>query len=266
LPIGYAGIEQHPIVDPLNKSNLCGESELMSEQLWRFMGLVGIVATLASCSRAPIASTTSTQVAVNNTPTPLPAPKEVWMTEFQQINGTPYLYAPIYVAAQEQRSIIKQIKSGSYEDRKGDEYGADIRNYMFVHRDNLSASKLLTNNSSRLISLEQIGESAPPDKSSSDPMRTNGIKTVKSLWHVRVLADTNGDKILNDLDRKQIGISDVSGANYTEVIKDIDKILLVYPKSIDRRLVIYTSGNKRFVANIEIPTRQVTIKELPALK
>jgi hypothetical protein len=238
----------------------------MSKQLWKLMSVVGIVATLASCSRAPVASTSSPQVAVNNPPTPLPVPKEFWMTEFKQINGTPYLYAPIYVATEEQRSIIKQIKSGSYENRKWDEYGADIRNYMFVHRDNLSASKLLTDNSSRLLSLEQIGETALPDKSNPESMRTNWIKTVKSLWHVRAIADTNGDKILNDLDRKQIGISDVSGANYTEVIKDIDKILLVYPKGIDRRLVIYTSGDKRFVANIDIPTRQVTIKELPALK
>ncbi|WP_310483297.1 hypothetical protein [Chamaesiphon sp. VAR_48_metabat_403] len=240
----------------------------MSEQLWKLVGVIGVVAALASCNSKtiPIASTTSPQVAVNDTPTPLPAPKEVWMTQFQQINGTPYLYAPIYVATEEQRSIIKQIKSGSYESGKGNEYGTDIRNYMFVHRDNLSASKLLTNNSSRLLSLEQIGETAPLDKSNPDPTRANWIKTVKALWHVRAIADTNSDKILNDLDRKQIGISDVSGANYTEIIKDIDKILLVYPKGIDRRLVIYTSGNKRFVANIEIPTRQVTIKELPALK
>jgi hypothetical protein len=262
----HTGIEQHQIVDPLNNHNLCGESDFMSKQLWKLIGLVSIVATLSSCSRAPVASTTSPQVVANNTPMPLPAPKEVWMTQFQQINGTPYLYAPIYVAAQEQKSIIKQIKSASSEYGRGEEYGADIRNYMFVHRDNLSASKLLTNNSSRLLNLEQIGETAPPDKSNPDPTRTNWIKTVKSLWHLRVVADTNGDKILNDLDRKQIGISDVSGANYTEVIKDIDKVLLVYPKGIDRRLVIYTSGNKRFVANIEIPTRQATIKELPALK
>lgn len=238
----------------------------MSEQLWKLIGVVGAVAALASCSKAPVASTSSPQVTANNPSTPLPAPKEVWMTQFQQINGTPYLYAPIYVATEEQRSIIKQIESGSYQDRKGDKYGADIRNYMFVHRDNLSASKLLTNNSSRLLSVEQIGEPALPDKANPDSTRTNWVKTVKALWHVRVLADTNSDKILNDLDRKQIGISDVSGANYTEVIKDIDKILLVYPKGIERRLVIYTSGNKRFVANIEIPTRQATIKELPALK
>ena len=91
------------------------------------------------------------------------------------------------------------------------------------------------------------------------------IKTVKTLWYVQVLADTNGDKTLTDLDRKQIAISDVSGGNYTGVIKDIDKILLVYPKGLDRRLVFYTSGTKHFVADVDIPNRKATIKQLPAL-
>ena len=55
--------------------------------------------------------------------------------------------------------------------------------------------------------------------------------------------------------RQQIAISDVSGANYTEIIKDIDKIILVDSKGINRRLVIYASGNKRFVADIDLPQR-----------
>jgi hypothetical protein len=196
----------------------------------------------------------------------LAAPKDVWMTQFEQINGTPYLYAPIYVAEQERKSILKQIKSGSYEDRKGYD-GIDIRNYMFVHRDNLSASKLLTDNNSRIIELVQIGEPAPPTKSINDgTYRSNGIKTVKTLWYVRVEADTNGDKLLSELDRKQIAISDPAGKNYTEVIKDIDKILLVYPKGIDRRLVFYTSGNKHFVADVDLLKRQAIVKQLPVLK
>ena len=238
----------------------------ISKQLWKLIGLVGIVATLASCSRAPASSPTSTQVEANATPAPLPAPKEVWMTDFQQIDGTPYLYAPIYVATQERRNIIKEIKSAassSYEDRSE---GVDTRNYMFVHRDNLSASKLLTNNSSRLLTMEQLNVTATPARPDPDsPPKGKGMKTVTALWHLRVLADTNNDKILSDLDRKQIAISDVSGANYTEIIKDIDRILLVYPKGLDRRLVIYTSGTKRFVANVDITQRKATIKELPSI-
>jgi hypothetical protein len=238
-----------------------------SGQFWKFIGVVGIVATLASCSKAPASSTTSDRVLATTTPTPLPAPKEVWMTEFQQIDGTPYLYAPIYVAEQEQRSIIKEIKSAtSSNNYEGRSWGADIRNYMFIHRDNLAASKLLTNNSSRLLSMEQLSKTTIPARPDPDsPVKGKGIKTVTALWHLRVLADTNGDKVLNESDRKQIAISDVSGANYTEIIRDIDKILLVYPKGLDRRLVIYTSGTKRFVADVDIPNRKAITKELPPI-
>ena len=238
----------------------------ISKQWWNLIGLVGIVATVAGCSQAPATPTTSPQVVATTTPTPLPAPKEVWMTEFQQIDGTPYLYAPIYVAAQERKSIIKELKSATLDSYEGRSGGADIRNYMFVHRDNLSASKLLTNNSSRLLAIEQIGATVVPVRSGSNsPITAKGTKAVTALWHLRVLADTNDDKTLNESDRKQIAISDTSGANYTEIITDIDKILLVYPKGLDRRLVIYTSGTKRFVADVDIPNRRATTKELPPI-
>jgi hypothetical protein len=239
----------------------------ISRQWWQIIGVIGILTTIASCSSKTAAnSTTSPQVAVTNSPTLLPAPKEVWMTEFQQIDGTPYLYAPIYVATQERKSIIKEIKSATWDSYEGRSEGADIRNYMFVHRDNLSAGKLLTNNSSRLLAMEQIGAATVPARPDPDsPIKAKETRTVTALWHLRVLADTNGDKILNESDRKQIAISDVSGANYTEIIRDIDRILLVYPKGVDRRLVIYTSGTKRFVADVDVLNRRATTKELPPI-
>lgn len=238
----------------------------ISKQWWQLIGVVGVVATVAGCSKVPATPTTSPQVVATTTPTVLPAPQEVWMTEFQPIDGTPYLYAPIYVAAQERKSIIKELKSATRDSYEGRSQRVDIRNYMFVHRDNLSASKLLTNNSSRLLAMEQIGATAIPARPAPDsPITAKGTRSVTALWHLRVLADTNGDETLNESDRQQIAISDTSGANYTEVIKDIDKILLVYPKGVDRRLVIYTSGAKRFIADVNIPNRRAIIKELPPI-
>ncbi len=234
----------------------------MTVSKWWLIGLV--VATVAGCSKAPVPRTINSQAVATTTPTPLPAPNEVWMTEFQQIDGTSYLYAPIYVAAQEQR-IIKQLKSAASDSYEGRNRGADIRNYMFVHKDNLSASKLLTNNSSRLLEMEQLGATTVPASPADSAITAKAAKAVTALWHLRVLADTNGDKTLNESDRKQIAISDASGANYTEIIRDIDKILLVYPKGLDRRLVIYTSGTKRFVADVNIPNRRAITKELPPL-
>ncbi|WP_373541191.1 hypothetical protein [Chamaesiphon sp.] len=231
----------------------------MSKQWWQLSSLVMSVLVVAGCSK------NTSQITASNSPSPaLAAPQDVWMSQFEQLNGTPYLYAPIYVAEQERKSILKQIKSGSYDNRKG--YAEiDIRNYMFVHRDNLSATKLFTNNNSRIIELEQIGEPASGKKLSTS-MNQSSLKTVKTLWYLRVVADTNGDKLLNELDRKQIGLSDAVGANYAEVIKDIDKILLVYPKGRYQRLVFYTSANRHFVADVDLLKRQARIEQLPALK
>jgi hypothetical protein len=233
----------------------------MSNYLYQLIRSIGIAIMVVSCSKSPTSQVAPSPGSVV-TPTTLPAPKDVWMTEFQQINGTPYFYAPIYVASEEQKNILKEIKKevsslSGYDDRQ---YSIDIRNYIFVHRDDLSASKLLPSNSSRLLNMEKIGEASPPDKSAS-----SSPKKVQALWYIKVSADTNGDNVLNDKDRKQIAISDTSGANYAEVVKDIDKILLVSPKGLDRRLVIYTSGNKRFVADVDILKRQATVKELPTI-
>jgi hypothetical protein len=234
-------------------------------KIWQLISLAGMAIAVAGCSSQTAVTQSASPTAQ---PSALAAPKELWVSQFQQLNGTPYLYAPIYVSAQERKGVVWKIKeaasSSSYEDRKGyDE--VDIRNYMFVHRDNLSSSKLLSTNTARILQLEEIGDKFPPDKSNQDPNRVNRLKTVKYLWYVTALNDTNGDKVLNSSDRQRIAISDVSGANYTEIIKDIDKILLVYPKGLDRRLVIYSSGSKRFVADIDLPQRQATVKELPAL-
>jgi hypothetical protein len=241
----------------------------MSRQLWKLIGTIGILAIASSCSRAPVTSTTIPATASAPEPdrsvaqaSPAAAPK-VWMTDFQQIDGTPYLYAPIYVASEEQRqSISKQVKSAVYN--RNYDSGIDIRNYMFVHRDNLAASKLLPDNTGRVISLEQLGQTLPPIKTvknSAVPAR----KQVTTFWYTKVSSDTNDDKTLDSKDRQSIALSDVSGANYTEVIKDIDKIILIHSKGIDRRLVFYTTGNKHFVADVDTTKRTATIKELPSV-
>jgi hypothetical protein len=186
------------------------------------------------------------------------------MTDFQQIDGTPYLYAPIYVATTEQRqSISKRVKSAvsswNYDS------GIDIRNYMFVHRDNLSATKLLPNNTGRIIAIEPLGQTLPPIKLGKDSTAAPARKKVTTFWYTTVSSDTNDDKKLDSKDRQSIALSDVSGANYTEIIKDIDKIIFTQSKGTDRRLAIYTTGNKHFVADVDLTNRTATIKELPSV-
>jgi hypothetical protein len=234
----------------------------MSGKFWQVMSVAAIAISIGGCGKD---MEVTQQPSGSVTPAAVPAPKAVWTSDFQQLNGSAYLYAPIYVSDRERKSIVKQIKEvasyDSYDGRKGQEI--DIRNYLFVNRNDLASRKLLANNNARILKMEEIGDLAPVSK--SNPSQFRAMKTVRHLWYVTVTTDTNGDRNLDGSDRQQIAISDVSGTNYTVIIKDIDDIISVYPQGRDRRLVIYRSGNKRFVANIDIATRQTNIKELPAI-
>ncbi len=65
-------------------------------------------------------------------------------------------------------------------------------------------------------------------------------------------------------DRKTIAIADPSGANYAEVITEADEILQRTMHSESKLTVIYQSNAKLFIADIDLPQRQVTTKDLPA--
>ncbi len=245
----------------------------MFKQLWLLVGLVGMVLTIWACGRQgnndDQITSPSTTIAPSTSPSAATPVRKASLAEFAQINGTPYLHAPIYLTTDERGNKVERILSGSYEGKEGVS-NIDIRNYLFIDRDNLAAGKLLSNNNSRLLEIEHLGGKTVSTgngryNGKNQLVSANQPKQVQSLWFVAVTTDTNRDKALNDRDRKQISMSDVSGANYTEIVKDIDTIRFVYPKGTDRRLVIYTSGTKNFVADINLLQRQATIKELPAL-
>jgi hypothetical protein len=241
----------------------------MFKQLWLLVGLVGMIITTGACGRQSNNDDRITSPSTTTAPSAATPIRKADLAEFAQINGTPYLHAPIYLTTDDRGNKVERILSGSYEG-KGEMSNIDIRNYLFVDRDNLAAGKLLSNNNSRLLEIEHLGgKTVSPGNGRYNGKNqlgsANQPKQVQSLWFVAVATDTNKDKALNDRDRKQISMSDVSGANYTEIIKDIDTIRFVYPKGADHRLVIYTSGTKNFVADINLQQRQATVKELPAL-
>lgn len=234
----------------------------MAGKSWQVVSAAVMAIAIAGCVKDTVATQQPSNLPA---PAALPNPKTVWTSDFQQLNGTPYLYAPIYVADRERKNIVKQIKeaAASYDSYEGRKEEIDIRNYLFINRNDLASGKLLTNNQARIWKMEEIGDRTPASKSNPDQFRP--MKTVRHLWYVATTTDTNSNQTLDRGDRQQIAISDVSGANYTVVIKDIDDLISVYPQGGDRRLVIYRFGSKRFVANVDIATRRTTVKELPAI-
>jgi uncharacterized protein YxjI len=78
--------------------------------------------------------------------------------------------------------------------------------------------------------------------------------------------DTNDDKRLSEADRKTIAVSDVSGANYTEVIPKVDRLLNTFQISETNVLMIYETDGKSFVTELDLGQRiAVETKELPVI-
>jgi hypothetical protein len=80
-----------------------------------------------------------------------------------------------------------------------------------------------------------------------------------------IKSDTNNNGKWDYEDRKAIAIADPAGVNYVEVITETDEILQRTMHTEDKLTVVYQSNAKLFIANIDLPQRQVTTKDLPAI-
>jgi hypothetical protein len=235
----------------------------MFEQKWILVCAAGTIALIINActmgtNNKPIVTATPSAPAAQTATTPTP---KVALGTFSLIDGTNYLSAPAVV------SNLQKNNGGTlfddYERAKNTkDYSEDIRNYMFVERDTLTTTKLLPDHNTRLLSVDRLGKTAIPQPQPTDKVK---YTPAKFLWFVAVPQDTNQDKKLDTRDRQAIAIADVSGANYQVLIKDIDLILLDHARSVDRRLVFYRSNGRDYVADVNLTTRDTSVKELPAI-
>ena len=164
---------------------------------------------------------------------------------FQPLNGTPFLMAAI---------SSQQNYQQSYYDKEA----LGIRNFLFFNSQDKSARKLVPKNEFLFLRSENLGKQTP---------QGNIITNVRGIWYELVTADSNGDKRLTREDDKTIAVSDVSGASYTEIIRQVDRVLATHQPNETTFLIFYTSGRKNFVTEININTRTVLVtQELPLLE
>jgi hypothetical protein len=182
---------------------------------------------------------------------------------FTNLQDTSYLIAPIYLDA----------KSRSYD--SGYDYDTkntgNNRNFLFVNVNDKSSRRLVESNNFLFLRYEKLGEKAknnlkqnPVSSSENNP---EALNKVEALWYEVIINDSNNNKYLDYNDKKVIAFSEPSGANYNEVIKEIDTILGSYQKENKNMLFFYSSNGKNFVAEVNISNRQVIdTKELTDLQ
>ena len=161
---------------------------------------------------------------------------------FQELEGTPYLMAP--VSSQENNRE-------NYYDKKA----LRIRNYLFVNTNDKSARRLVSNNNFLFLNAQQV------------VLQRREDKIVSGMWYEVVKADSNKDRRLDDRDKKTIAISDVSGSDYMEIIDEVDRVLGSYQKDSTTLFVFYEFESREYVAEISIPRRVLVEKQvLPSIR
>lgn len=178
---------------------------------------------------------------------------------FQELQGTEYVISAIGSSAPRQES------SSSGDSRY-------TRNFLFVNVVDKSSHLLFPANDWLILSAENLTEKAeakpvtPPAKNvtppAEDKAREKSENPVKWICYRVVKEDTDKDKRLSANDIMTLALSDASGLDYKELITDVTAVLHETRRG-DSLIFIYTANGKNHIAEINLPTKQLTsTKEL----
>jgi hypothetical protein len=161
---------------------------------------------------------------------------------FQELEGTPYLMAPI--------NSQQNYPQDSYEKK-----ALTIRNYLFVNVDDKSTQQLVPGNDFLFVDAQKV------------VLERRDDEIVRGIWYQVVKADSNNDKTLDNNDKKTIAVSDVSGSDYTEVIDEVDRFLGSHQKNSTTLLVFYELDGREYIGEINMLERVLVEKVvLPAIR
>lgn len=180
-----------------------------------------------------------------------PKPVEKTLSTFNPIQGTDYLMAgivPIELTRDASLNPFEWISSSGYSG-----YSAYATyNYVFFNTQTEEYHRLLPDNNSIIF------QTAGFPQLVYDPNDPEKPAPVIEFWMFNIIkADTNGDGYFDYRDKLTIGIADVSGANYTELIANVDAIQSQYYKDTSNFFIIYNVNEKNFIAKVNPITRAI---------
>lgn len=164
---------------------------------------------------------------------------------FAYLSGTDYLMAAVY---------SEQDYQMTYSSKEA----TAVRNYLFINATDKSSRWLIPHHKYLFLRSQNL---LRPDEERSDKA------VIKWIRYEVVKADTNGDGRLTSDDRRTIAFSNAAGEGYAEIIQNVDEVLGSHLRDENTWLEIYKSGDKNFVAEINLPQHQITVtKDLPPIQ
>ncbi len=187
------------------------------------------------------------------------APPELTLRSFRQLCGTKYFSAEIVTSGGS--SYYDYGSSRWFEFGEGG--GGLIRNLVFLDSENLQSHTLFEDNHSYIINMVSFPPQVSKNSSTDEEPEITPIR-----WFVYEVAhhDTNQDGQLNRDDTRGIGISDVDGTRYKELIADVSDIYNLTILDSGVLLAIYRQKGNRFATTINLQTRKIIeTQQLPDL-
>ena len=180
-----------------------------------------------------------------------PAPVEKTLSSFTAIQGTDYLMAgivPAEVTRDSSLNPFEWISNSGYSSYSG----YSTYNYVFFNTQTEEYHRLLPTNNT------VIYQTAGFPQLVYDPANPEKPAPIIEFWMYNIIkADTNGDTFFDYRDKLTIGISDVGGSGYTELIQNVDAIQSQYYKDPANFFIIYNVNEKNFIAKVNPITREV---------
>ncbi len=183
-------------------------------------------------------------------PAPTLQPVEKVLSSFIPVKGTDYLMAGIVSNPGDRESSFNPldwINSSGYSS-----YSSNTYNYVFFNLATEQYHRLLPSNEYAIFQTSGFPtlQYDPDNPDQPDP-------TVEWWVYSVIKKDTNGSGYLDYKDDLTIGLSDVGGNGYTELIENIDSVLSQVYKDSSALFIIYSADEKNYIAKINPTTREV---------
>ena len=187
-------------------------------------------------------------------------PPELALRSFRQLRGTQYFLAEIVTGSGRGVSYYEYGSSSRWFEF-GEGGSGLIRNIVFLDSESIQSHTLFEDNHSFIIDMISF----PPQASYSSDDES---EIIPIRWFVYEVAhdDTNRDGALNRDDIRVIGVSDVDGTRYKELIPDVSHIYNLTMLDGGELLAIYRQNGDRFATKIDLQAQEIiATQQIPDL-
>lgn len=217
------------------------------KRIYFFMILLVVMLAVTACIPDIVGGSPSG----SSEPAPTPQPVEKILSSFNPIQGTNILMAGVISAPVSRDSSFNPLEwinnSGSYSS-----YSSGTHNYVFFNLDTEEYKRLLPTNE------YTIYQTSGFPILQYDPANPDQPAPPVEWWLYGVIKkDTNNDGFFSYEDKLTIGLSDVGGNGYTELVENVDAILGQVYKNNVTLFVMYHADQKNYIAKINPSTREV---------